>query len=53
MKRLADYLTHYYSIDTGPFQSLSALSNEEAIKIMERLCDDTPYGEGSRIQCNI
>jgi len=42
---MIDYLTHYYSIDTEPFQSLSALSDEEAIKIMEELCDDTPYGE--------
>src|SRR5512135_437335 len=39
------YLTHYYSRDKEPFQSLSALPDEEAIKIMEKLCDDTPYGE--------
>ena len=39
---MIDYLTHYYSTDREPFQSLSALSDEEAIKIMERLCDDTP-----------
>jgi hypothetical protein len=42
---MVDYLTHYYSIDKEPFQSLSALSDEEAIRIMKRLCDDTPYGE--------
>ena len=42
---MVDYLTHYYSSDKEPFQSLSALSDEEAIKIMEKLCDDTPYGE--------
>jgi len=42
---MIDYLTHYFSIDKGPFQSLSALLDEEAIKIMEKLCDDTPYGE--------
>jgi hypothetical protein len=42
---MIDYLTHYYSIDKKPFQSLSALPDEEAIKIMEKLCDDTPYGE--------
>ena len=42
---MIDYLTHYYSTDREPFQSLSALSDEEAIKIMERLCDDTPFGE--------
>lgn len=42
---MIDYLTHYYSIDSGPFQSLSALSDKEAIEIMEKLCDDTPYGK--------
>jgi hypothetical protein len=42
---MIDYLTHYYSIDKEPFQSLSALPDEEAIKIMEKLYDDTPYGE--------
>ena len=42
---MIDYLTHYYSSDKEPFQSLSALSDEEAIEIMEKLCDDTPYGE--------
>jgi len=42
---MVDYLTHYYSIDKEPFQSLSALSDEEAVKIMKELCDDTPYGE--------
>ena len=42
---MIDYLTHYYSTDREPFQSLSALSDEDAIKIMEELCDDTPYGE--------
>ena len=41
---MVDYLTHYYLRDTGPFQSLSALSDEEALKIMESLCDDTPFG---------
>jgi hypothetical protein len=42
---MIDYLTHYYSLDKEPFQSLSALPDDEAIKIMETLCDDTPYGE--------
>jgi hypothetical protein len=42
---MVDYLTHYYSIDKEPFQSLSALSDEEAVKIMEELCDDTNFGE--------
>jgi len=39
-----DYLTYYYERGTEPFRSLSALPDKEAIKIMERLCDDTPYG---------
>jgi hypothetical protein len=42
---MIDYLTHYYSTDQEPFQSLSALSDEEALEIMKKLCDDTPYGE--------
>jgi len=42
---MVDYLTHCDSIDKEPFQSLSALSDEEAIKIMKKLCGDTPYGE--------
>lgn len=41
---MVDYLTHYYQRDIGPFQSLSALPDEEALKIMEALCDDTPFG---------
>ena len=41
---MIDYLTHYYNIDNGPFQSLSALPDAEAIRIMQQLCDDTPYG---------
>ncbi|MFN2304295.1 MAG: hypothetical protein ACK2TV_11255 [Anaerolineales bacterium] len=42
---MIDYLTHYYSIDKEPFQSLSALPEQEALKIMVELADDTPYGE--------
>lgn len=42
---MVDYLTHYYMSDQEPFQSLSSLSDEEAIEIMEKLCDDTPFGE--------
>ena len=42
---MIEYLTHYYRTDKEPFQSLSDLSDEEAIKIMEQLCDDTPFGE--------
>lgn len=41
---MADYLTHYYLRDKEPFQSLSSLCDEEAIRIMEELRDDTPFG---------
>lgn len=41
---MVNYLTHYYLQDTGPFQSLSSLPDEEALKIMESLYDNTPYG---------
>jgi hypothetical protein len=41
---MIDYLTYYYERGTEPFRSLSALPDEEAIKIMEELCDDTPFG---------
>ncbi len=41
---MPDYLTHYYNSDKGPFHSLSALPDAEAIQIMQQLCDDTPYG---------
>ena len=41
---MIDYLTYYYKCGTEPFRSLSALPDEEAIKIMEELCDDTPFG---------
>ena len=44
MKPVVDYLTHYYLSEAEPFQSLSALSDEEAIKIMVELSDDTPFG---------
>jgi hypothetical protein len=43
-KARVDYLTHYYKNELGPFQSLSALPDEEAIRIMEELCDDTLFG---------
>jgi hypothetical protein len=43
-KPMVDYLTYYYKSGTEPFRSLSALPDEEAIKIMEELCDDTPFG---------
>jgi len=41
---MADYLTHYYLRETGPFQSLSALPEEEALRIMVELSDDTLFG---------
>jgi hypothetical protein len=41
---MVDYLTYYYERGTEPFRSLSALPDGEAIKIMEELCDDTPFG---------
>jgi len=40
-----NYLTHYYSLDNEPFQSLSALLEQDALRIMAELADDTPYGE--------
>ena len=39
---MIDYLTHYYRLGTQPFRSLSALADEDAIKIMQELYDDTP-----------
>jgi hypothetical protein len=41
---MIDYLTHHFRKGTVPFQSLSGLPDEEAIAIMRRLSDDTPYG---------
>jgi hypothetical protein len=40
-----DYLTHYHHRGTPPFRSLSTLSDDEALKLMTALCDDTPFGE--------
>lgn len=34
---MVDYLTYYYKMGTEPFQSLSALSDIEAVRIMEEL----------------
>lgn len=42
---MIDYLTHYYSKDNEPFQSLSSLPDKEAIAIMGHLYEDSPYGE--------
>jgi hypothetical protein len=41
---VVDYLTHYYTKGTPPFRSLSTLSDDEALKLMTTLCDDTPFG---------
>lgn len=41
---MREYVTYYYQRGTEPFRSLSALSESEAISIMEALCDDTPFG---------
>lgn len=41
---MIDNLTYYYQSGTEPFRSLSALPDEEAIKIMEGLRDDTLFG---------
>lgn len=41
---MIDYLTYYYKHGTEPFRSLSTLPDEEVIKIMEALYDDTPFG---------
>jgi hypothetical protein len=42
---MIDYLTYYYKLGTEPFRSLSALSDEEAIKIMKELYSETVFGE--------
>jgi hypothetical protein len=34
---MIDFLTHYYTIDTAPFQCLSELPDREAIRVMEAL----------------
>ncbi|MBE2224136.1 MAG: hypothetical protein IAF02_21530 [Anaerolineae bacterium] len=49
---MIDYLTHYYLSSNKPIQSLSALLDEEAIRIMEKLGDDTNFGEHSKIHAN-
>ncbi|MFD2117560.1 hypothetical protein ACFSTH_12945 [Paenibacillus yanchengensis] len=36
------YVTHYYKQGTTPFQSLSALSDQEALRVMEQLGSDSP-----------
>jgi hypothetical protein len=41
---MIDYLTYYYNANNPPFQTLSSLSEEEALQIMQALCDDSPFG---------
>lgn len=41
---MVDFLTYYYKRGTVPFRSLSALTDEQAVLIMQGLYDDTPYG---------
>lgn len=41
---MINHLTYYYRKDTPPFQSLSALPDDEAIQIMRKLSDDTNFG---------
>lgn len=38
---MVEYLTHYYRRGVLPFRALSGLSEEQALKIMEELCDDS------------
>jgi len=42
---MSDYLTHYYTKGTPPFRSLSTLSDDEALRLMTGLYDETPFGE--------
>ena len=37
---LPDFLSHYYEADTGPFRSLSALSQADAAALLARLRED-------------
>lgn len=37
-----DYITHYYKRGSSPIKTLSALTESEALKIMESLSDDSP-----------
>ncbi len=41
---MIDYLTHYYKRGRTPFMSLSALPEDEAIRIMKGLYDETVFG---------
>jgi hypothetical protein len=43
-KIMVDYLTHYYINGTPPFRSLSTLPDDEALKLMTALYDETAFG---------
>ena len=40
---MIDYLTHYYKPGRRPFQSLSALPEDEAVRIMQDLYEETVF----------
>lgn len=40
-----EYLTHYFAFGDPPFRSLSALSDSEALTIMESLYEDNPLAD--------
>jgi hypothetical protein len=42
---MVDYLTRYYERGTDPFRTLSALPDDDALRIMAGLSSDTPFGE--------
>ena len=41
---MVDYLTHYYIKGTPPFRSLSTLPDDEALKLMTALYEETAFG---------
>ncbi|MEZ4716061.1 MAG: hypothetical protein R2851_08225 [Caldilineaceae bacterium] len=44
---LPTFLTHYYEADTGPFRSLSALSQADAAALLKRVCERTASSPAS------
>ena len=40
---LPDFLSHYYEADTGPFRSLSALSEADAASLLARLREESVF----------
>ncbi|MFD2117570.1 hypothetical protein ACFSTH_12885 [Paenibacillus yanchengensis] len=39
---MVSHVTHYYKQGATPFQTLSALPDDEALRVMEKLGDDSP-----------